>query len=337
MTRFYDISRKLTLFILLLASALPINSCSPDVKQSPVSHLTPTATPIPFPSVTPIAPPALDTIKGSFRNQIGLLEANMPRAESEEYFVSSHKEQADFAKVVSLIHTNDPTGAADLAIANNYTLNYYVDRGDDSAMSYLLREKRPIQKGWGLYAFRVDSTSNVIVEAPHPRYDKRTPSIALDLYRELDARALLIAGAHRNANSDGSADVAHAPESIFQSVHLALAEEIQAESGEVIILQIHGFHTSKHEGYPQVVFGLGKNAQTDEIALSQRIKDALAEQGITAGICADEESNLQDLCAETNVQGTTTKEGIFIHIELDENLRKNDKAFIKALVQVFGN
>jgi hypothetical protein len=320
--------RVLQAFVFLLM--IMTISCAPP--------LTPTSSPTPLSSTTPlISAPVLETIEGSFRNQVSLLEEHMPRANSEAYKFPTNQQQADFAKLISRIHTKDLSQAADLAIKNNYTLNYYVDRGDDHAVSYLLREKRPIQQGWGLYAFRVDSTSDIIVEAPHPLYDRRTPSVALDIYRALDARALLIAGAHRNANHDGSADVAHASESIFQSIHLALSQEIKAEAGEVIILQIHGFHTSKHEGYPQVVFGLGKNAQADEIALSQRIKDALAEQGITAGICADEESNLQDLCAETNVQGATTKEGIFIHIELDENLRKNDKAFIKALVQVFGN
>ena len=292
--------------------------------------------PISYPNLTPTASPILDTIKGSFRNQISILEKNMPRAKSEGYLPPTNKEQADFAELVSMLITGDLARAVDLATKNDYTLNYYVDRGDDYAVSYLLREQKPIQKGWGLYAFRVDSTSNIIIEAPHPLYDRGTPTVALDIYRALDARALLIAGAHRHANRDGSADVAHTTESIFQSVHIALSQEIQAKSGDVIILQIHGFHTSKHAGYPQVVFGLGKNGQAKEVALAQRIKDALFEQGISAGICTGTESELQDLCAETNAQGSVTNEGAFMHIELDEKIRKDDKAFVAALVQVFG-
>ena len=143
----------------------------------------------------------------------------MPRAESEAYIPPSKEEQADFAKLVSMINNDKLANTGDLLTQSNYRLNYYVDRGDDYAVSYLLREQQPIEKGWGLYAFRVDSTSNIIIEAPHPLYDRRTPSVALDLYRALNARALLIAGAHRNANEDGSADAAHAPDSIFQSVH----------------------------------------------------------------------------------------------------------------------
>jgi len=310
---------------------LSLVGCTP--RPNPVSPPPPTS----YLSLTPTAWPVLDTIKGSFRNQISILENNMPRAKSEGYILPTYTEQTDFAELVSGILPQDLARAVDLATRNNYTLNYYVDRGDDYAVSYLLREQRPIQKGWGLYAFRLDSTSNIIIEAPHPLYDKRTPSVALDIYRALDARALLIAGAHRNADRDKLADVAHATESIFQSVHVALSQEIQATSGDVIILQIHGFHTSKHEGYPEVVFGLGENPLPKEVAIAQKIKEALSRQGISAGVCTGIESNLEDLCAKTNVQGSVTNEGAFIHIELDEKIRKNDEAFITALVEVFSN
>jgi hypothetical protein len=180
----------------------------------------------------------------------------------------------------------------------------------------------------------VNSTSNIIIEAPHPLYDKRTPSVALDIYRALDARALLIAGAHRNANRDESADVAHVTGSIFQSVHEALLQESQAASESTIILQIHGFHAGKHSHYPQVVFGFGEKKQAQEIALAQEIKDALSEQGVGAGLCTG--NSWQDLCGETNVQASGLNGGVFIHIELDEKMRKDDDALISALVQVFG-
>jgi hypothetical protein len=121
------------------------------------------------------------TIEGSFRNQIDILEKNMPRAQSEAYVIPSEREQADFSKLVSFIYSEKLTSAAELANENDYTLNYYTDQGDEYALSYLLREQRPIQKGWGLYAFRVGSTSSIIVEA-HPLYD-RTPTAAMDIYR----------------------------------------------------------------------------------------------------------------------------------------------------------
>ncbi len=320
-----------TFLLLLVIMMFSFVSCTP--RSNPVH-------PIPLPSqppLTPVVATVADTVKGSFRNQIGLLENNMPRAKSESYVPPTHEEQTDFGELTSVIVENNLARAVELATKNNYQLNYYVDRGDNYSVSYLLREQRPIQKGWGLYSFRLDSTSNIIVEAPHPLYDKETPTVALDIYRALDARALLIAGAQRNANRDGSADVAHASESIFQSVHLSLSQEIKTVAGDVIILQIHGFHASKHEGYPQVVFGLGEKPLPAEVAVAQKIKDALSERGISSDLCTGVESNLTDLCAKTNVQGLTIKDATFIHIELDEKIRQNDRSFIAALVDVFGN
>jgi hypothetical protein len=258
----------------------------------------------------------------------------MPRATSQGYVVPSNQEQSDFAKLVSMINNNELGHTDDLLIKNNYTLNYYMDRGDDKAVSYLLREQRPIQYGWGLYALRVDSTSNIIVEAPHPLYDRRTPSVALDLFRALDARALLIAGAHRNANSDGSADVAHAPDSIFQSVHETLVKEVRSSSGQVLVLQIHGFHTSKHDGYPQAVLGFGRSIDSMELTLGQELENIFRKQGLHAGVCTG--NNWKDLCGTTNVQAASMSGGMFIHIELDEKVRKNDEAFIAAIVHIFG-
>lgn len=306
-----------------------IMGCAADMSS------TPTLTPFAITTSTP--KPILETIKGSLGNQIATLEVNMPRRDSEGYVIPTTWEQADFAKLITMVMADDLPKAVDLATKNSYTMNYFVDRGDQSAVSYLLQEQTPIQKGWGMYVFRVGSKSDIIVEAPHPLYDKNTPSVAMDVYRALDARALLIAGAHRYADNDKSADVAHAKESIFQSIHAALSQEIETKAGDVIILQIHGFHASKHKGYPKIVLGLGEKPLQQEINLAQKLKEALAKQGIQAGICAGDNSDLQDLCAKTNVQGSTTKDGTFIHIEMDETIRKDDGAFVAALVEVFGS
>jgi len=319
-----------TLLVLSVIIMLTLFGCAAYPSPPPPASTYP-------PEPTPTASPVLDTVKGSFRNQISILENNMPRSASEGYIPPTYEEQTSFADLVSLILTKDLGHALDLAAKDNYILSYYVDRGDDYAVSYLLREQRPIQKGWGLYAFRLDSPSDIIIEAPHPLYDRRSPSVALDLYRALDARALMIAGAHRNADSDKSSDVAHATESIFQSVHVALSQKIQTQAGEVVVLQIHGFHSTKHEGYPQVVFGLGEKPLPKEVAIAQKIKETLSKKGITAGICAGDGSAYEDLCAKKNVQASVMEKGAFIHIELDENIRQNDEAFIAALVEVFSN
>ena len=331
MRKHHGISEKLALPVLLLIGVWLVASCLPQVESTPM--------PLPTSSAAPPGKPATDvpisdTVNGMFENQISNLEESMPRAASEKYVIPTHEEQAAFAKLVSALVADDFAHAGDLAGSNSYRLNYYEDQGDNQAVSYLLREQIPIQKGWGVYAFRIGSTSNLIIEAPHPLADKRTPSVALAVFRALHARALLIAGAHRYANGDGSADVAHAPESIFQSVHVALSKEMQAKSGNVVILQIHGFHTAKHAGYPQAVFGFGENIHSKEIALAKKLNEAFLTQGLNVGLCA--EDAWRELCGRQNVQGATSNGAIFIHIELDEELRKHPDSFIAALVQTFG-
>jgi len=321
----------LILGTIFLSIPLFITSCTAQPNlTAPV-----TLTPIPQPSLTSTPTYVIEEIKGSFRNQIGHLEEGMPRADSEEYVIPSEEEQKDFAKLISLLSADDPVSAAPLAAQINYRLIQYTDRGDDNTVSFILREQKPIQKGWGLYAIRADSTSNIIIEAPHPLYDKRTPTVSLNIYRALNARALMIAGAHRSANADGSADVAHTPESIFHSVHNVLSQEIKTATGDVIILQIHGFDTSKHDGYPQAVFGFGEKLQGREEVLANELEKAFTEQGITVGLCTG--YSWQDLCGTTNVQASVTNGGIFVHIELDEKLRKHDDPLIAALVRVFGD
>ena len=84
-------------------------------------------------------------------------------------------------KLVSLIDTNALVGAAKLTNKDHYTLNYFIDHHDHDARSYLLQKQSPVEKGWGLYAFRVNSTSNIMIEAPHLFYDIKTPSVVLDI------------------------------------------------------------------------------------------------------------------------------------------------------------
>ena len=276
----------------------------------------PTATATPF---------TLETVRGDLANQITRLEDNMPRAASQGYRPPTQAEQDAFGRLAGAVASGAPgSNEADLAAGSGYELITYTDRGDGRRSSYLLRERKPVTRGWGLYAFRVGSDSPLIVEAPHPLADEGTPLIAMRIYRALDARALLIAGAHREAGVDDSADVAHAPVSIFQVVHQLIL------SSEAVVLQIHGFAAEKHPGYPQVVIGHDQSAHDARI---DRLAQALKDEGLRVGVCDGQ--SWQDLCGETNRQSQAMNEGMFVHIELDESVRKDDRALIAALEDLF--
>jgi hypothetical protein len=188
----------------------------------------------------------------------------------------------------------------------------------------LLRELNPVKNGWGLYAFRLEPKNELIIEAPHPLADENTPLIALKIYRQLNARALLVAGTHRASNPNDEADVAHIPDSIFQTIHLSLL------GPQSVVLQIHGFSSDKHINYPQIVIGQNQYANSE---ILQDLNESLVKENITVGLC--DGVNWTDLCGETNVQSTTMENGTFIHFEINEKLRNDPGILIEIIKKVF--
>lgn len=288
---------------------------------SPVSPL-PSATPTPVPpTATPTPVPTLRPLAGDFSNQIARLERAAPVAKSNLFVLPTDAEMADFAALWQAMAQGSAAQTQALAAQHGYELRRYTDNGDAGAVSVLLREKKPVRRGWGIFARRIAPQNTLIIEAPHPLFDTGTPEIALGIFRALNASALLVAGAHRYANADGSADAAHSTQTVFQAIHAAAAKET------TVILQIHGFSTTNHPGYPQVV--LGGNSRPESVALAASLAESLQNAGLTVGICGS--GQWEKLCGTRNLQGETAG-GTFIHVELDESVRANDAALIAGMV-----
>jgi hypothetical protein len=267
----------------------------------------------------------------SFALLIQQLEETMPRASTEAYKNPSQADERSFQDMVIGIERNDLTGTTQSASSYHYELLWLSDPRDSNAESYVLRERQPIDRGWGLYFFRLQDFNEIIVEVPHPLADENTPQVALDLYRALHAQALLVAGAHRNANADGSADAAHARESIFQTVHTTIFKLREESAHQMIVLQIHGYDPEEHPKAPQVVIGYNWKTDPEKDLLLSRIVSALRTNQITVGAC--NEKTYPGLCGTTNMQRQAMKDGMFFHMELSPELRHNDRAFILALKQ----
>jgi len=115
-----------TLFLFIVIMMLSLVGCASYPNPTSPPHLTLYPPSTPNPGVTPAATavPSLETIKGSFRNQINILEKDMPRSNSQGYAIPTDQEQADFAKLTARIMRGDMAQAAGLAISHDYTLNY---------------------------------------------------------------------------------------------------------------------------------------------------------------------------------------------------------------------
>ena len=125
------------------------------------------------PTVSP--PPNVRTLEGKLKNQVDMLEKNMPRAFSEEFIIPTDLEKTDFSEIISSIENGNIDNALQLADKNLFELLWYTDGNDENASSFLLRETASPARGWGLYLLRAGSNSNIIIEAPHPLADEGSP------------------------------------------------------------------------------------------------------------------------------------------------------------------
>ena len=142
------------------------------------------------------------------------------------------------------------------------------------------------------------------------------------------------AGAHRNANGVGTADVAHLTNTIFHQVH----EVWNGLNAETPAWQIHGFNIANHPTFPvgtDVVFSNGDGSVSPEVEL---LDDQFEGQGFlahaynTLAVASPLNVAVNDavagsvfagLGAMTNVQGIHSRGlgGVFVHIEMEQSIR----------------
>ncbi|MGH8584233.1 MAG: poly-gamma-glutamate biosynthesis protein PgsC/CapC [Gammaproteobacteria bacterium] len=89
-------------------------------------------------------------------------------------------------------------------------------------------DEGPRRRYWGTYVLRLGASRSYLVEAPRPLYEMNSFEYAVSLFESLKARALLIAGAHPDANRDHSADVVQLEfkDSLFTLANEVLVREL---------------------------------------------------------------------------------------------------------------
>lgn len=75
----------------------------------------------------------------------------------------------------------------------------------DSGAGYFLLHDRDRAGGW--VAVRLGQARNYVVEVPRPVYEAGVLEVSLSAFTDLQARALVVAGAAPDANKDGNADI----------------------------------------------------------------------------------------------------------------------------------
>ncbi len=176
---------------------------------------------------------------------------------------------------------------------------------------------RPEEAGLGqpLVVWRHRSPAPLILGVPHPNFELGTLPEAVDLFEQLDARALIVSGTHRCANSasspcegetgvcgDGSepfreSDMAHVVESLFQLSHEVLAGAFPDDW----IISVHGMDgdgISVSDGTTQ-----GSHAGAPVAILGAALMEAFPAEEVTS--CNDWPGAEVDerFCGEYDVQG----------------------------------
>lgn len=130
-----------------------------------------------------------------------------------------------------------------LALSFGYQLASYR-QPDTQALYLVLRETGDSQarRHWGTYVFRTGPARNWAVQVPRPLSERQTVGFAAHFFARHNARVLMIAGSHEDANIDGSADVLNSdnPNTLFNMVHQALVWRVE---GPMLALQVRSAGT----------------------------------------------------------------------------------------------
>ncbi|PLS81100.1 hypothetical protein CYG49_03155 [Candidatus Saccharibacteria bacterium] len=269
------------------------------------------------------------TESGSLRSLISAQTVGFAAENSEGYIVPSTQQQNAFTSAWQQVIAGDMAAAAAAISSYPYDVVTYTDT-DSGRMLRLLRErKNPSGKfvyGWGTYVFDPNASSKLIIEAPHAVADSNTELEAADLMTKERARALIVCGAHRNANAqlvdgDRAADVANFAGSVFQAVH-----EVFLSDTSLVFLQPHGFADATEPNY-NIIISQGESTST------QLVKDC-ASGLLHLGFLVQVYDGTGVLGATGNTQGKATRAvgAQFIHLEQNFTLRSNSAA-VTTVVQ----
>ena len=273
---------------------------------------------------------------GDFVNEIERLRDLAFGTGSNLYVAPTQGERSDFAAAATSLLAGNAAQAEAFANPLGYDVVQFTDNGTNQV--YLgLREQlvnNAQTKGWGSYFLTQGATSQALVEVPHPIFDTNSWDIGAQAFEQSGAVGFLMAGAHRNSNGAGTADVAHLADSMFQEVHIAW----NGNTGQRTAWQIHGFNLANYGSFPpgtDAVLSNGDGGVSPEVIdLDSRIDGGNFLSHAYNTLAVNDPTNqlvngnvvgttFSPLGGTTNVQGIHSRGlgGTFVHVELEQSIR----------------
>jgi hypothetical protein len=192
---------------------------------------------------------------GDLIDEIRSIGSLLPGPDSNGMVVPTAAQMAAWEQLLDATEEGDLARACGVIAAQGfpYQIVRYTDTDHEGRTYFLLRENAPITAGWGTYLISEDEVRDVVIEVPHPGCESHTEEEGVELFRQVGARAFMMAGTDRCANTTFSpcsgttsfcgqeephrtSDVAHATQSMFHASHRALVEP----GDSTVAVQIHG-------------------------------------------------------------------------------------------------
>lgn len=159
---------------------------------------------------------------------------------------------------------------------------------------------------------------DLMIEVPHAAFEPKTKSQGVRLFKNLDAKVLLISGAHRCASEEETqcsgttsvcgkegkykiSDAAHAKDHPFQLAHI----EIMRHYPSLKVVQLHQMKNSESPYKVVVSTGLRQFSKEN---LSNKLRTLLRGElrdstPVSCNDPSDIEKGFRELCGHTNLQG----------------------------------
>lgn len=287
---------------------------------------------------------------GDLEDYIATKISNAPGSTGDDYVIPTSTNLTSWNTIIDAILANNIATAR----ANATSLNYQVTEFTDTSLSpnqvfYVLEEKSSKTNYWGTYVFsQTPVRNNLVIQAPHSKYDTNTGKEAVHCFKNLVAKALFINGTHRCNNSDSSScsgatsacgsseafrvsDLAHNTASVFQKT----TENVFNTITNSVFIQLHGFGKKSTDPYVIISNGSRVTPTTD---YAVQLKDALfaVDANLTFKL-AHIDTGWTRLIGFTNTQGrlinnsndycstsATTTSGRFIHVEQEKSKLRAD-------------
>lgn len=301
----------------LLAAMLSSAACDESVTGAPAAS-----------AAVPRADISTEAATVNIRSLIDTVTLTIIADSTGQYDVPTATNTTHFRTAVDRVLAGRVAGADSLL--DQYAYDVYSIRDATSGDSMVVfRERKAagsskVARGWGTYIYNPAPARRVDVHVNHPIDDQHTEDIGSELFRDVNGRWFMMAGARRLANFNNAADVAHQAGSVFNQMHTRVA------AANVRTVSVHGFRWENNQSLPTSVDQVLSNGRLDTATspaygvAETTLRTRLVNAGFTAGLF-DRDAGYDVLGATTNVQGQHSNNsfgvGRWIHVETEKNVR----------------